>query len=97
MGDRIGIQFVNENCDDSIVIHSHWMGRRLLILAQEFMKDYELGLEDLHPSEAVAKFLMWFGMKYGVSDAIDTQDSDCYDDCEDNGVFTINLKTKMIE
>lgn len=96
MGDRIGIQFINENCDDSVVIHSHWMGRSLLVLVQEFIKDIP-ETEDIDPSTAVAKFLMWVGKEYGLDHDIDVQDSDCYDDCEDNGVFTMNLKTKIIE
>lgn len=95
MGDRIGIRFTDDLGNESVVVHSHWMGRDLLKCLQRFT--WEMGDElkkDSCVESVCAKFLMWYGSKYGISDDLDVQD--CEDDCEDNGIFVLNIDTGII-
>ena len=96
MGDRIGLEFVDGIGNSSVVIHSHWMGRELLVAAQKFVKDMSDELSKMSYDEAPARFLMWYGETFGIANTIDLQDSEQYDDCEDNGVFTVDLETGLI-
>lgn len=98
MGDRIGIQFVDEDGDESVVLHSHWMGRALLVLAQQWLQSFGEGSDrpsKMYCNEAAAHFLMWVGATEGIVD-IDIQDQDDYGDTEDNGVFIVNLVDKVV-
>ena len=85
--------------DCSVVIHSHWMGRGLLKLAQRFMKEMKDNKEFMDddaksPSRIIACFMMWIG-KNEIENDITIEDND--DDCEDNGIFIMNFKDMVIE
>lgn len=92
MGDRIGVIFVDGYMDDSPVLHSHWMGRELVRAVQLWMKDTDTS--KMIPGEALVNFIGWYAVKYGIPTQMDIQSDD--DDCEDNGVFTVDLPSGTI-
>lgn len=100
MGDRIGLKVIDKDgwgdCD--VVIHSHWMGRDLLKLAQRFMnemKDDEgfMGDDAKDPARIIACFIMWIG-KNDIKNDITIEDNE--DDCEDNGIFIMNFQEMTV-
>ena len=92
MGDRIGVVFIDRNGDDSFVLQSHWAGRALLIDVQKWMR--EVDTEKIYASEAIARFLTWYGRTHDGDGDFCIQESD--DDTEDNGVFIADLKQGVI-
>lgn len=98
MGDRIGLVFRDENGEESdIIIHSHWMGRDLLKLAQRFYKECSDETKEAYCGTVTARFMLWLGITQceHVDDLdIDLQTED--DDCEDNGIWVMDMKTGMI-
>ena len=98
MGDRIGLVFRDADGEESdIIIHSHWMGRDLLKLAQRFYKDCSDTIRSAWVGEVTARFMLWLGKIY--SEFIDDLDIDLQtedDDCEDNGVWVMDMKTGMV-
>lgn len=98
MGDRIGIQVVDIDGDSSdITIHSHWMGRELLALAQRFMNemkdDAAFMRNDCYVGRIIARFVMWLGMN---AEGNDVTIEDNEDDCEDNGIFIMNFEEMTV-
>lgn len=98
MGDRIGLKFRDEMGEESdIIIHSHWMGRDLLKMAQEFYKECDDDTKTEWVGTVTARFIFWMANKFvnytGYPD-IDLQTED--DDCEDNGVWVMDMTTGMI-
>ncbi len=98
MGDRIGLMFRDEDGEESdIIIHSHWMGRGLLELAQEFYKECDDDTKEAWVGTVIARFMFWVSSRFlnleGHPD-IDLQTED--DDCEDNGVWVMDMKTGVI-
>ena len=99
MGDRIGLRFKDEFGEVSeILIHSHWMGRDLLKDAQYYHQQIPESMKHDDCDTAIAKFLIWIGMNFGDTDtgyelleniSINVQTDE--DDCEDNGIWTLNL------
>lgn len=98
MGDRIGLIFRDSSGEKSdVIVHSHWMGRRLLKYAQAFYKDASDTIRDDDCRTITAKFLLWFGktVDIDIKDIdIDVQTED--DDCEDNGIWVMDMGTGMI-
>lgn len=95
MGDRIGLKFRDDNGEESdIIIHSHWMGRGLLKLAQEFYKECDDDTKEAWVGTVIARFMFWSASKFIGYPDIDLQTED--DDCEDNGVWVMNMKTGVL-
>ena len=98
MGDRIGIQVVDKDGDSSdVVIHSHWMGRELLALAQKFMNEMKDNAsfmrDDCYVGRIIAQFVMWLG-KNAEGNDVTIEDNE--DDCEDNGIFVMNFEEMTV-
>lgn len=98
MGDRIGLIFRDSMGDDNgIIIHSHWMGRELLKLAQRFYKECSDETKEACCDTVTARFMLWLGItqcKHVDDLDIDIQPHD--DDCEDNGVWVMDMGTGLI-
>lgn len=98
MGDRIGIQIVDKDGDcNDITIHSHYMGRSLLALAQRFMnevKDNDRFMrEDCYVGRIITSFITWLADN-GIENDITIEDNE--DDCEDNGIFIMNFQEMTV-
>ena len=92
MGDRIGLQFLDEDGRTSYVLHSHWAGRDALIAVQRWMQDTREQTKGMYCNEALCHFLQWCGGHCNSYWDFDIQGEEDYDDCEDNGVFMVDLK-----
>jgi len=75
MGDRISIQFVNNN-DKSVVFFDHWAGRRLLQEAQDYLEELNSEIPDGHismpldrreASAVMMDFIAWRVTKHGYN------------------------------
>jgi hypothetical protein len=75
MGDRISIQFVN-NDDKSVVFFDHWAGRSLLEEAQDYLVELNaetpdgrisMPLDRREPSVVMLDFIVWRASKYGFN------------------------------
>ena len=75
MGDRISIQFVNNN-DKSVVFFDHWAGRSLLEEAQDYLVELNaetpdgrisMPLDRREPSVVMLDFIVWRASKYGFN------------------------------
>ena len=75
MGDRISIQFVN-NDDKSVVFFDHWAGRSLLEEAQDYLVELNaetpdgrisMPLDRREPSVVMMDFIVWRASKYGFN------------------------------
>ena len=73
MGDRISIQFVNNN-DKSVVFFDHWAGRSLLQEAQDYLAELNaeksdngmlMPLDRREPSVVMLDFIAWRATKHG--------------------------------
>jgi len=95
MGDRVGLVFLDKYGEESFVLHSHWMGRALVVAAQDFLRSGMLSVQDTC-DEALVKFIGWYGTRYGVPSSMDIQDKGCYDDTEDNGVWTVDIEGEVV-
>ena len=71
MGDRISIQFVNNN-DKSVVFFDHWAGRSLLQEAQDYLEELNaespdgrisMPLDRREPSVMMIDFIAWRASK----------------------------------
>ena len=104
MGDRIGLRFKDESGEVSdILIHSHWLGRDLIKDAQYYYQQIPKSMRHDDCNTAIAKFLMWIGMNFGEDDAgykllekADLNVQTDEDDCEDNGIWTLDLSDGSI-
>lgn len=99
MGNRIGIKVIDKYGDGSdVVIHSHYMGRALLVYAQKFMnemRDNEAFMEDDcgGVGRIIMCFISWIAMGEIPND-ITIEDNE--DDCEDNGIFTMDFREMTV-
>lgn len=98
MGDRIGLKFRDDSGEESdIIVHSHWMGRDLLKLAQQFYRECPDSVKNAYVDEVTATFMLWMGNRvndiFNIDIDLQTDDSDC----EDNGVWTMNMKDGTVE
>lgn len=94
MGDRIGMYVRDANGEESdIIIHSHWMGRDLIKLGQIYLKERGHIIENKSCERITYDFIWWIGLRQMDTD-IDLQTYD--DDCEDNGVFCMNIEEMVI-
>lgn len=95
MGDRIGLCVRDCNGEtSSVIIHSHWMGRDLLKLAQEYMKGKkESGTNTQDVGEIIVDFIVWLTVN-GIDHDITIEDNE--DDCEDNGIFEMNFQDMTV-
>ena len=75
MGDRISIQFVNNN-DKSVVFFDHWAGRSLLHEAQDYLVELNAEIPDgrvsmpldrREPSVVMMDFIAWRAVKHGYN------------------------------
>ena len=75
MGDRISIQFVNNN-DKSVVFFDHWAGRGLLQEAQDYLAELNAEIPDSRvsmpldrrePSVVMLDFIAWRATKHGYN------------------------------
>jgi len=75
MGDRISIQFVNNN-DKSVVFFDHWAGRSLLEEAQDYLVELNaevpdgrvsMPLDRREPSVVMLDFIAWRATKHGYN------------------------------
>ena len=75
MGDRISIQFVNNN-DKSVVFFDHWAGRGLLQEAQDYLAELNaeksdngilMPLDRREPSVVMLDFIAWRATKHGYN------------------------------
>jgi hypothetical protein len=75
MGDRISIQFVN-NDDKSVVFFDHWAGRSLLQEAQDYLEELNAEIPDgrvsmpldrREPSVVMMDFIAWRASKHGYN------------------------------
>ena len=75
MGDRISIQFVN-NDDKSVVFFDHWAGRSLLEEAQDYLVELNAEIPDgrismpldrREPSVVMMDFIVWRASKHGYN------------------------------
>ena len=75
MGDRISIQFVNNN-DKSVVFFDHWAGRSLLQEAQDYLVELNAEVSDgrvsmpldrREPSVVMLDFIAWRATKHGYN------------------------------
>jgi len=75
MGDRISIQFVNNN-DKSVVFFDHWAGRSLLQEAQDYLEELNaespdgrisMPLDRREPSVVMIDFIAWRASKHGFN------------------------------
>tara|TARA_Y100000356_G_C11064336_1_gene185515 strand:- start:139 stop:558 length:420 start_codon:yes stop_codon:yes gene_type:complete len=75
MGDRISIQFVN-NDDKSVVFFDHWAGRSLLQEAQDYLAELNaeksdnnisMPLDRREPSVVMVDFIAWRAIKHGYN------------------------------
>ena len=75
MGDRISIQFVNNN-DKSVVFFDHWAGRTLLEEAQDYIEELNAEIPDgrvsmlldrREPSVVMMDFIAWRAIKHGFN------------------------------
>ena len=75
MGDRISIQFVNNN-DKSVVFFDHWAGRSLLQEAQDYLIELNAEVSDgrvsmpldrREPSVVMLDFIAWRATKHGYN------------------------------
>jgi hypothetical protein len=75
MGDRISIQFVNNN-DKSVVFFDHWAGRSLLQEAQDYLAELNaeksdngmlMPLDRREPSVVMLDFIAWRATKHGYN------------------------------
>lgn len=90
MGDRIGIQFHDDTTDETYILHSHWLGRSLLKAVQIWLREEEWDeIKGITAGQAIVGFIQWYTANYGLTDDLNIQTED--DDCEDNGVFVVDL------
>ena len=97
MGNRIGLVFKDDMEECDIILHSHWMGRDLLKLAQQFYKEMPDHVRSEPCTYVTARFLLWLGtiFKHQINELdIEVQTTD--DDCEDNGVWVMDMTTGII-
>lgn len=94
MGDRIGMYVRDTDGEESeIIIHSHWMGRDLIKLGQKYLKERGNIIEKESCDRITYDFIWWIGTNQIETD-IDLQT--CDDDCEDNGVFCMDIEEMVI-
>ena len=94
MGDRIGLLMKDKYGDISdIIIHSHWMGRELITLAQKYLKQRQQVVKDEMCDRLVYDFVWWLGVSQIETD-IDLRTDD--DDCEDHGTWILDVAEGVI-
>lgn len=94
MGDRIGLCVRDRDGEESeIIIHSHWMGRELIALAQKYLKQRKHIIKNENCDRVLYDFIWWIGFNQMETD-IDLTIYD--DDCGDNGIFWIDLKEMTV-
>ena len=76
-----------------IIIHSHWMGTELIKLGQKYLKQRGHIIENEDCYRITYDFIWWLGLNQIDTD-IDLQTGD--DDCEDNGVFCMNIQEMTV-
>ena len=102
MGDRIGISIMDKDGEtSSIIIQSHYLGRRLLKYAQQFMnekkKDKEFMQNDCYIHRLLFLFTAWLYEK----DCDEEEHDLCIQldeegDVEDNGIFEMNFQEMTV-
>ena len=107
MGDRISIQFVNNN-DKSVVFFDHWAGRSLLQEAQDYLEELNaespdgrisMPLDRREPSIVMIDFIAWRASKHGFNPPLRRIRSSWYlgvdendGDNSDNGHYLIDVR-----
>lgn len=102
MGERVGIAIVDKDGETSpIIIQSHYLGRKLLGYAQQFMnevKDNDRFMrEDCYVHRIIAMFIMWLyekGYDKLHHDLCIQLDED--GDTEDHGIFEMNFQEMTV-
>ena len=106
MGDRISIQFVN-NDDKSVVFFDHWAGRSLLQEAQDYLAELNaeksdnnisMPLDRREPSVVMVDFIAWRAIKHGYNPPLKRIQGSWYlgvdendGDSSDNGHWCIDV------
>ena len=107
MGDRISIQFVNNN-DKSVVFFDHWAGRSLLEEAKDYLVELNaespdgrisMPLDRREPSVVMIDFIAWRASKHGFNPPLRRIRSSWYlgvdendGDNSDNGHYLIDVR-----
>jgi len=107
MGDRISIQFVNNN-DKSVVFFDHWAGRTLLEEAQDYIEELNAEIPDgrvsmpldrREPSVVMMDFIAWRAIKHGFNPPLRRIQGSWYlgvdendGDNSDNGHWCIDVR-----
>ena len=107
MGDRISIQFVNED-DKSVVFFDHWAGKGLIEEAHDYLIELNaessdgrisMPLDRREPSVVMIDFIAWRASKHGFNPPLRRIRSSWYlgvdendGDNSDNGHYLIDVR-----